>query len=671
MSNEFNYDNEIIEVSNENEEVEVSFEDELNGELTEQEEKTKKPKKKKKQNKENIFKRFATWFKGLDKKKKIIFIVCSSLIFLLLVGLIIFFILNNNDDKKEIKEEVILQEDNYRYENGKLIFLEDDKDIGTYECVDKDVKKCYVAYLDNESDTFDHETNLDSKEEVLNKRSKIYLSNYVFVYDDGKVLLYNIKDKKVEEKFKSIKAYETEKDYVVVEDKDEKFGVILFDENTYEYAINAYYDYLGIVDAKNLLLVSETDKKQRVIDIDNKQLSKEFSVTIKSVNKDYIAALSGKKYNLYSYKFDELLSGYEYISFVEDFVALVEDNKLYFRDSNLNKMNEEGIVLTNDTYNKINKYNKKNKLEESEVAYSVTSNKDNLSVTYGDDENKVINKYEGAVSANYSYMNYFDSKLYFYSDLEKNDLIGTYECKNKNKLTSENDSLTSCTVYANDKGVTGIYNNNFVFIFDNSSIDGNKVIKLYSLKENKNKATYSEIEFLNNGNLSNNVQQYYTEKLYVKAKSSSKNSYGIICLENTDAKKVIDFNYKNINLVNNYYVLENNSSKYSIWTSTDFRKISDEFDYVEVLKTHYVGINGKKLNVYRFETTTNKLLDKDLELTSTDYKKAYKITVGTYIEIVIGDKTYKYNPINGKEIKDETVVPVTTPETEETEDLGE
>lgn len=669
MNNEFNYDNEIIEVGSENEEVEVSFEDELNDELSVQDENPKKSKKNKEKNKENIFKKFISWFKGLSKKKKIIFITCSSLAFLLLVGLIAFLILNNNDDKKVIKEEVVLEKDNYRYENGKLVFLEDDKDIGTYECIDKDVKKCYVAYLDNEADTFDHETNLDSDDKILNKRSKIYLSNYVFVYDDGKILLYNIKDEKVEEKFNSIKAYDTEKDYVVIEDKDEKFGVILFDENTYEYQINAYYDYLGIVDAKNLLLVSETGKKQRIIDIDNKQLSKEFSVTIKSANKDYIAALSGKKYNLYSYKFDELLSGYDYISFKDDFVLLIEDNKLYLRDVNLNKMNEEGIELTNDTYNKVNKYNKKNKLEESEVAYEITLNKDNLSISYGD-ENKVINKYEGAVSANYSYMNYFDSKLYFYSDLEKNDLIGTYECKNKNKLTSENDSLSSCSVYANDKGVTGIYNNNFIFIFDNSSIDGNKVIKLYSLKENKNKATYSDVEFLNNGNLSNNVQQYYVESLYIKAKSSSKNSYGVICLENTDAKKVIDFNYKNITLNKDYYILENNSNKFSIW-STKFSKISDEFDYVELLKTHYVGINGKKLNVYRYDTTTNKLLEKDIELSSTDYKNAYKITIGTYIEIIVGEKTYKYDSISGKEIKDESIVPVTTPDAENSEDLGE
>ena len=645
MNDDFNYDNEIIEVGRD-ENATVSFDEELNNALKEESETKVKRKMK------NPFKKLLNWFNNLPKKKKILFIIILVIVLLLISGLILFLTLNNKEEEKP--KDVVVLEDNFRYDNGTLIFLEDKKEIGKYECIDKDVKKCYVAYLDNESDTFDHESNIDESGNIIKKRSKIYLSNYVFVYDDGKILLYNIKDQKTEEKLESIKAYNTEKDYVVVEDKDNKFGLIEFADDTFTYVINAYYDYLGIVSPKDLLLVSETNKKQRIIGIDNKQLSKEFSITIKNANKEYVSAQSGKKYNLYSYNFEELLSGFDYISFHDTYISLVLDNKLYFRDNKLNKMNEEGILLTNETYNKLNKFDEKNKLISSEVSYEVTINTDNISVLYGEDENEVINKYEGAVSANYAYMNYFNSKLYFYSDEEKEDLIGIYECKNKNKLTSENDSLSTCNIYASSDGVSGIYNNNFVFISDNSSIADKKNITLYSLNEKKNKATYTEINFINTGNVGTNINHYYTEGLYVIAKSASKNSYGVIKLENSAAKNIIAFSYKSITNNNGYYVLENNDGKFSIWNNY-FSKISDEFDYVELLKDYYVGVVGTKLNVYRYQTTTNKVLESDITLPSTDYKNAYKITIGTYIVINVGDEEYKYDILTGKKIEDSSI----------------
>ena len=42
------------------------------------------------------------------------------------------------------------------YENGKLVFLDkNEKEIGVYECTDKDTEKCYVAKLDYSSDKFE------------------------------------------------------------------------------------------------------------------------------------------------------------------------------------------------------------------------------------------------------------------------------------------------------------------------------------------------------------------------------------------------------------------------------------------------------------------------------------------------------------------------------------
>ena len=640
MNDEFNFDNEIIEIGSEEKDTRVMF----NPEDT-----TKSKKKKaKKEKKDNIFKKFSNWFKGLDKKKKIIFITITSIVVILIICLIVFLVLNN---KEEAKEDIVFESDNYKYDNGTLIFLDNNKEIGKYECIDKDKDKCYVAYLDNEKDTFDHASNVDKNDKVINKRSKIYLKKYVFVYDDNKIFLYNIDKKKKEEKLTSIKAYDTEEDYVVVSDKDKLYGVILFKDDSYEYQINAYYDYLGIVDTKDLLLVSKTDDKERIIDINNKQLSKEFSGTIKGASKEYISAItSGKKYNLYSYNYEELLSGYDYISFHDEYIGLVKDSKLYFVDSNLNKMNEEGIKLTNSDYNLINKYNKSNKLVSSSVSYKVTVNEDNLSIDYNDDENIVINKYEGAVSANYPYISYFNGYIYFYSDQEKTDNVGKYECKNKNKLTSVSDTLDNCSIYGSTDGVTGIYNNNIVFISDNSSMSTDKTIYVYSITDKKNKVTYRELSILDKSYVSNNIKSYYTDNMYIIAKNT-KGNLGVIKINSNDIEKKVAFNYKSITSKGSHYLLESTDSKYSI-VDKDFIEVVPTQDYIEIVNNYAVSIKDNKLNLYNLEyTNTTPLLSSSLDITSKDYKNAYKISIGSNIVITIDGKEYKYD-LKGTKIED-------------------
>ena len=647
MSNdEFNYDNEIIEIGVEktNEQPVVEFEDDLEAiPPTFEEKKTKKKENKPKKKMDNPFIKIKDWFLSLSKKGKIITISVASLVLLLLIGVIVYFVFIKKDEKPI--DNVVVEQDNYRYENGKLIFLDGKKELGEYECTDKSEKKCYVAYLNNDEDLFDHPSNIDYKGNTLKERSEIYLKKYAFVYDDGKITLYDIENKKSKKKFLSIKAYDTDRDLVVVEDKDNKFGVIEFMDDNFEYVINAYYDYLGIINAKDLLLVSETDKKQRIIDIDNKNLSKEFSINIKSASKEYIAAQSGASYNLYSYNFEELMSGYDFISFHNEYVGLVKDKKLFFVDKDLNKMNEEGLELTSTNYNSIYKYDKKNKLDETDVAYKVTTNSDNIAVEYGK-KNKIINIFEGIVSKEYAYISYFDGKLYFYGDAEKTDLLGSYACTNKNTLASATDGLSNCMIYTSDAGATGIYNNNFVFIKDGT--DGN--IILYSITENKKKATYTSIELVNKDNVSGNISTYQSDSVFVIAKSASKGNFGVIKLDSSKASNVVSFNYKSVTKTsNNYYLLQNVDNKYSLWDAT-FSKVSEEFDYIETLTNYYVGIKDKKLNIYKYDPSATKILQSDVMLSGTDYKNAYSINIGTNIVITIDGVPKKYNILTGEEI---------------------
>ena len=179
--NDFNYDNEIIEVSENTSTLEDLIREEA-------ETGSVKPPKKKKSLKDKI--------KDLSKKQKITLIVIGILVLLMIIGIVLFFVLNKDEEEIKPQEVVIVEKDNYRYENGKLIFLDsNEEEIGSYECADKDLEKCYVAKINLENDTFDRVKSVYENGEELEKNSKIYYDNYVFVYDEEKITLYSIDTK--------------------------------------------------------------------------------------------------------------------------------------------------------------------------------------------------------------------------------------------------------------------------------------------------------------------------------------------------------------------------------------------------------------------------------------------------------------------------------------------
>lgn len=88
--------------------------------------------------------------------------------------------------------------------------------------------------------------------------------------------------------------------------------------------------------------------------------------------------------------------------------------------------------------------------KETKKPFEFTYSNGSLTITY-DDKEKTINIYEGAFNSNLDFVNYFDGKLYFYSDEDKENLIGKYTCKNKNDVTSKTTELTSCFVAKESK----------------------------------------------------------------------------------------------------------------------------------------------------------------------------------------------------------------------------
>lgn len=454
----------------------VSIEDD---EMVVTKEKKKKPQKNKK--------KFS--FKNLTKKQKIIFIVSICLIVLVIAFILIYFLVIKKD-KKDLDNKVtpvIVEKDNYIYNNGTLKFLDkDDKTIGEYDCENKDENKCFVAYLTNENNT-DLPIYLDEKESPLQRRSQIYNNKYVFVQDGETINLYNFVDKKKEGSYKTIKVGSTKENIVAYTDEKDKYGVISINDKVNEL-VKAKYDYIDIYNSDDTFIVKD-GSSYYLIKNDNK-ISKDFSNEIISFNDKFIVSDN----NLYDLNGNKVINKeYEYIILDKGFVFAIASRKMTIYDENLNKLNEEEVKLKTLDYKTAYIFDDKNSLKETKKPFEFNYINGRLTITY-DDKEKTINVYEGTLSSKLDFVNYFDGKLYFYSDEDKENLIGKYTCKNKNDVTSKTTELTNCFVAKENKivnessGYIPIFNSSYAFISDNN------IVVLYDLKNSKNLSEYKAVD---------------------------------------------------------------------------------------------------------------------------------------------------------------------------------
>lgn len=428
-------------------------------------------------------------FKNLTKKQKIIFIVSICLIVLVIAFILIYFLVIKKDKKDLDNKEtpVIVEKDNYIYNNGTLKFLDkDDKTIGEYDCENKDENKCFVAYLTNENNT-DLPIYLDEKESPLQRRSQIYNNKYVFVQDGETINLYNIVDKKKEGSYKTIKVGSTKENIVAYTDEKDKYGVISINDKVNEL-VKTKYDYIDIYNSDDTFIVKD-GSSYYLIKNDNK-ISKDFSNEIISFNDKFIVSDN----NLYDLNGNKVINKeYEYIILDKGFVFAIASRKMTIYDENLNKLNEEEVKLKTLDYKTAYIFDDKNSLKETKKPFEFNYSNGRLTITY-DDKEKTINVYEGTLSSKLDFVNYFDGKLYFYSDEDKENLIGKYTCKNKNDVTSKTTELTSCFVAKDNKivnessGYIPIFNSSYAFISDNDSV------VLYDLKNSKNLSEYKAVD---------------------------------------------------------------------------------------------------------------------------------------------------------------------------------
>ena len=669
-TNENKTSNEIIEID-ENEEISNTQYDL---------EKVEEPEGKKKKDKKP-----SKWSK-LSKKGKIIIIVSAVVLLIVIILLLWLFVFKKNDNTNENKEpSVVLEKENYKYVDGKLIFLDENKkELGSYECKNKNENLCYIAYYSNEDDFDEFKKVYESGLEV-SVASDIYKEKYVFVYDnekkeDGEVTLYNIKDNKNEGIYSLVK--EVNSDKAIVK-KNDKYGIISFDENT-DVALD--YEYMGyILDSENLIVASNNNYK--LISFDGKDVSKTVPGKIMSYDSDNISVKSGNTYHVYDYTGNMLINKeFDYIRFADTYIIGADNKKLFVYDNKGNIMNMDGVRITSSEYNTKLIFNDELRQTGKEEAFNVSVSGKTLKIEYGEEYTK-INLSEGEVSSNMEYISYFQGKLYFYKDAQKTDFLGSYQCSYANNLSDSNQMLENCYLgkqsnIVNNNEYTSylpIYNNRYVFIADTKSPNANDNIVLYDLKNNKKLATYKSVDaaFESNDTTVNFVN---TAGTLVVTKNTS-DSFGLINVVSNSVDGVIPFKDKDTNatnesikIVNGYYItkrsdktnhiydtkgneitknmsiksdiesfesehilVKNENGKYMVFDMNG-KVVSSEYDYILIDKEYYVSVDSENiLGLYKYDSEENKIGEK-ITLDS-NYKDSLNFGIRSNRVVI----TYKQN----------------------------
>ena len=669
-TNESKTSNEIIEID-ENDEISNTQYD-----LEKVEEPLGKKKKERKPSK---------WSK-LSKKGKIIIIV-SAVVLLVVVALLLWLFVFKKDNKQnEYKEpSVVLEKENYKYVDGKLIFLDENKkELGSYECKNKNENLCYIAYYSNEDDFDEFKKVYESGLEV-SVASDIYKDEYVFVYDNekkenGEVTLYNIKDNKNEGVYSLVK--EVNKDKAIVK-KNDKYGIISFDK---DIDVSLDYEYMGyILDSENLIVA--TNNNYKLISFDGKDVSKTVPGKIMSYDSDNISVKNGTSYHVYDYTGNMIIDKeFDYIRFADSYIIGANGKKLFAYDSKGNIMNMDGIKITSSEYNTKLIFNDELRQTGKEEAFTASVSGKTLKIEYGDEYTK-INLSEGEVSSNMEYISYFQGKLYFYKDAQKTDFLGSYQCSYANNLSDSNQMLENCYLgkqsnIVNNNEYTSylpIYNNRYVFIADTKSPNTNDNIVLYDLKNNKKLATYKSVDagFETSDTIVNFVN---TAGTLIAAKNTS-DSFGLINIVSSSVDGVIPFKDKDTNatnesikIVNGYYItkrsdktnhiydtkgneitknmsiksdieafesehilVKNENGKYMVFDMNG-KVVSSEYSYILIDKEYYVSVDSENiLGLYKYDSEENKIGEKII--LDSNYKDSLNFGIRSNHVVI----TYKQN----------------------------
>jgi len=640
----------------------------------------------------------------MSKKSKIITIISIIFILLIALGVSLYLLFFNKEEEKPKppEESVVIEKDNYIYDNGSLKLLNNkDEVIGIYSCTDKEVEKCYVASLSNE-DEFDTPIYVDEEDNLLEKKSKIYNNRFVFIYDEDKIVLYDLEKETKTGEYSLVKSGALDKDIVVVKNQEEKYGLIEFSLTDANTVLEFEYDYLGIVSSDSKF-VAKDGTYSYLVDKNGNVLTSKIRGNIRNFSDKYISVYD-EGYSLYDYQGQKILEDtFDYIDFASGYVFTITNKKVFAYDSDLFKLNETGIKVKNEEYNKTYIFDANNNLKETKKAYNITFTTDEITFELSDETEKSINLNEARLNKEIDYVSYYDGILYFYQDLDKKELLGSYSCTNKNKVTSTSESFTTCFVAKDSNLVNNqenlyyipIINDNYVFIYDTKEGATKTTIVLYDLANSSQKVKYQAVD---TGISSEDITFVTSQNALIYAKNTEGNlgaiTFGADGPEGLIPFKVENEGTKSIGFLDDYLLVKRGSKNYlytkigKLLATSQFEIIkyrddyllvkdkkylvyelvsndsgviiSEQLDHIELFDTFFVGVTGKKLNVYQYDDGKTKLLEEDLEILSDKISEGYKMAIHSdsyVISIVQSDNAtidYKYNLKDWSKVEDET-----------------
>ncbi len=692
-----------IELAEEYEKEEIEAEEQKEIlEATKDEDKEKK--------KEKPLVRFKNWWKSLDKMQKIIYGIIGALflilLILLLVGVIALISKKKPDDKP--KDEAPIQEeaapimyDNYYYKDGALYFLsEGGSDIGSYTCENKSEKLCAVA-TNNYRDGLDVPNLAKENGEEIVEHVKIVADDFVFINDtdtEGKnnIILYSIKKNEKIANYTDVKAYDN--GYYAVKDASDKYGLIQIDTEKKD-VIKPQYSYLGMIDGENYLVAKEA-KGYIIIDKKDKAISKYINVgEVKYYNSNFIVTKNNGTYGVYDYKGKQLRSGAIFITVKGKYIFEVNEGRIFVYDASDNKFTEDGVELHNTEYVKTFVYDDNDQLVTVKRSFETEVKASEITIgvynaTFEDPQYSNLSIPEGNLNKNYKFVNYFDGTLYFYSNEEKTDLLGSYTCASKNEVTGSSKEFSNCylakdTVFEDNvtttsamksrKAMTPIISNKYVFIKD-----GDNNIVLYDLVARTNKSSYNRV----NTYTANNDYKVTSISGKVEiAALNKKGKYGVIRVVDGNVSPLYAFNYNKIEKLGNYFIGLDTAGKWLIFANGKTVGVYDEkvagynsdLSYVKTFNKEYYAVysfagdkivgglhyvelfddcfvrvdDDKNIAVYDY---SGKKLSESVQAFSSVNVKSYDKQL---IKLKKTSEGYVVSVYNGKEYKDTTLPFVT------------
>ena len=389
---------------------------------------------------------------------------------------------------------------------------------------------------------------------------------------------------------------------------------------------------MGYIEDTEALVVS-ANNNYSLVDFDGKELSKNVPGSIKTFDGSSISVKVGS--NCYIYGYDGKLKvedGYDYIRFVDNYAIAADGKKLYVYDKDGSPMNMDGVRINSNSYNTKLIFNDNLRQVGKEEAFNASVTGKTMRIEYGDEAAR-INLNEGAFNKSLEYVSYFEGKLYFYSDSEKTELIGSYACNYANGVSEGDETLGNCFIAKEskifksgekiDNGYVPIYNKRYVFIADTKAPNANDNIILWDLKDKKKIATYKSVD-AGFHDITNKINYIDTAGTLVVSKSTEDDAYGVINIAQASVKGIIPFRIKDsdgsvsaknisFKLVDDHYVIKRSDDTYHIYDNKGnelAKNVNTKYEIVKYKNGYLMVKNNDKYLIY----------DKDGKIISDEYK---------------------------------------------------